>query len=208
MVSLDKEDKGSIYMFEAISAAVLLLTAVIFAQSITAITPLTASTASQNVENQQGELGKSFIVTSTKTESLSRTLRYWDTSENEFHGASAGATRAYRAELPENSFGDDLERYFTDQGIGVRIDLLYLRENSSGEIEQRSVQYLDNGVPSNHAHKATTTIEIYGDDPLIDEDGNEKSITVEDESEYIFPDIDPSSNLHNVVTVEITVWQI
>lgn len=195
-------------MFEAISASVLLLTAVIFAQSITAVTPLTASTASQQVENQQGELAKSFITIANDTGLLRDALTYWDTSEGEFHNASAGPTIGYRGEVPPNSLGDEIEDYFVSEGIGVKMDITYYEENTSGELEQETISYLDIGAPSDHAHRASTTVEIYDDDPIIAQDGSETSDTVSDVSNFYMDDVSPNSNLYNTVTVEVTVWQI
>lgn len=195
-------------MFEAISAAVLLLTAVIFAQSITAVTPLTASTASQQVENQQGELAKSFLAVINETGLLRDTLTYWDESESEFHNSSPGLIIGYRGEAPPNQFGNEIEDYFISEGIGVKMDITYYEENTSGELEQETIPYIDIGVPSDHAHRASTTIEIYDDDPIIAEDGTETSQTVSDVSNFYLEDVSPDSNLYNTVTVEITVWQI
>lgn len=199
--------KGQVHTVEAVAAAILILSGVVFAQSVTSITPMTASTASQHAENQQGELAKGFISITSDDGSLKKTLLYWDESNERFHNSS-GPTPYYTMVTPESEFGNAVETHFIERGLGIRVDLLYYRENSSGELEKVGIPYIDFGTPSDHAYTTSTNITLYDSDKLINEDGSENAMALEDSSTYIMDDIDPDSEVYNIIEVRVNIWRI
>lgn len=203
----DQRNRGQVHTLEAVSAAVLILTGVVFAQAVTAVTPMTASTASQHAENQQGELAKGFATIMNEDNTMKKTLLYWDNSNQKFHN-SKGSTIYYTVDTPGSDFGQEVRDHFISRGLGVRVDLVYYRE-TGGELERVETPYIDFGTPSDHAYTTTETIALYDSDTLVNEDGTRSSVALEDGSSTFFmEDIDPDSELYNIVEVRITIWRI
>lgn len=208
VIPLSDRKRGQIHTVEAVAAAILILTGVVFAQAITAVTPMTASTASQHAENQQGELAIGFTTITNSDETLKNTILYWDNTDERFHD-SQGETIYYTINTPNSEFGDLAQSHFIDRGLGLHVTLEYYRDDGTGELEQVSVPYMDFGTASNHAYTATTIVTLYDSDPLINEDGTENSVTLEDgSSTHFMNDADPDSEIYNIVEVNITIWRI
>lgn len=200
-------NRGQVHTVEAVAAAVLILTGVVFAQSVTAVTPMTASTASQHSENQQGELAKGFATIMNDDNTLKKTLLYWNNSDIEYHNTQDGAIY-YIVNTPNSEFGQAADREFIDKGLGLRIDLRYYEEDG-GDLERKRIPYMDFGTSSNHAFTTTETVALYDSDTLVNADGSRSSIELEDGSSTFFmDDIDPDSELYNIVEVRITIWRI
>lgn len=199
--------KGQVHTLEAVSAAILILTGVVFAQLVTSITPMTASTASQQAENQQGELAKGFTSITSNNGYLKRTLLYWSETNARFHNAS-GPTPYYTMNTPNSKFGNAIQKHFIENGLGIRMDIIYYRRTSSGKLETVRIPYIDFGTPSNHAYTASTNITLYDSDNLIKANGSKSSIELKNSSTYLMGDIDPNSEVYNVVEVRIHVWRI
>lgn len=201
-------NRGQVHTVEAVAAAILILTGVIFAQSVTAVTPMTASTASQQSENQQGELAKGFATIMNDDETLKKSLLYWDNAGEEYHGTDPGAIY-YIVDTPQSDFGVAADDYFISKGLGLRVDLAYYEEDASGNLQRVGLPYMDFGSPSNHAYTTTKTIALYDSDRLVNPDGSKSSTQLSDASSTFFmEDIDDDSELYNIVEVRITIWRI
>jgi hypothetical protein len=199
-------DTGQAYTLEAIAAVSILLSAVLFAQQITAITPLSASTSSQQVENQQGELAKGFIETSAESETLKNTILTWDNTNETYYGTESG-TNTYRARVPPTKFGDTLKRDFIEQSIGANISFIYY-EDVSGNTVQQNMRYISYGDPSFNSSSTRVAIPLYEDDVILDDNGNKTGTTISDSDSFPIENKDSSSELYNVVIVDITIWRI
>ncbi|MBV0924610.1 hypothetical protein KTS45_10415 [Halomicroarcula limicola] len=194
--------RGQAHTLEATVAALLLLTSLIFALQMTAVTPLSASTSSQHIENQQQAVGQGVLATAARTDSLKPAVLYWNNSTREFHGANEDLGY-YTSAPPNNTFGGMLERSFNDEGIAYNV---YLRfQNLDGESITR--RYVYNGVPSDNAVTATRTITLVDSDPLYDEDGVPTATRLRTEN-VTYPIPDTGDNLHNTVRVEVVAWRI
>lgn len=203
-----KRNRGQVHTVEAVAAAILILTGVIFAQSVTAVTPMTASTASQHSENQQGELAKGFATIMNDDETLKKSLLYWNNSKGEYHNTQDGAIY-YIVDTPKSKFGEAADDHFISKGLGLRVDLLYYERDASGNLSRTDIPYMDYGTSSNHAYTTTTTIALYDSDRLVNADGSRSSIALEDGSSTFFmEDMDNDSELYNIVEVRITIWRI
>lgn len=208
VISQSKNKKGQAYTLEAIAAAVIILSSIVFAQQVTAITPLTASTASQHVENQQGELAKGFLITTNENGELKRTLLYWDETNHRFYDSS-GATNYYDTKTPNNKFGSYIDSYFLDQGMGVQIEITYYVRESDGSLTSNTQPYIKLGTPSNNAYITTTTVPFYDSDKLRDSTDSKTSKTIKSEENNMYmPDIGGSNELYNIVEVKITIWRL
>ena len=194
--------RGQAHTLEAITAALLVLSAVVFALQVTAVTPLTGSTSSQHIENQQTEMAEGLLAAEDRQGTISESLRYWSESNERFHGAVSGG---YTAGGPPTAFGEALNETFLDRGIAFNVHVRYLRSDGA----RGSQQLVDLGQPSDHATTATRLVTLYDSDPLIDADGTtNETVTVGDEVLYADHDVSPETDLFTVVEVEVVVWRM
>lgn len=200
--------RGQAHTLEAVAAALLLISAVVFALQVTAVTPLSGSTSNQHIENQQGNAASDVLESAARNGTLRPTLLHWNHSaepEGRFHGASR---EGYRSGMPPTTFGDTLEALFLERGIAVNVELYYTRsDNRRGSIP---LVYL--GEPSDHASTASWFVTLLEDDELRDASGTPSGTTVAEAdaagSFYADPDTTRDSPVFNVVEVEVTLWRL
>lgn len=196
-------DRGQAHTLEAVAAAVLVLSSVVFALQVTAVTPLTASTSSQHIENQQGAVADGVLAAASENGSLKPTLLHWNESADAFHGASAMGT--YTNGGPPTAFGHTLNGTFLDRGIAFNVNLHYLQDADS----RRTKRLVHFGGPSDNAVVATRTVTLYDDDRLYDADGNRTDTMLrEPDADLYAPDVDSGTGVYNVVVVEVVVWRM
>lgn len=193
--------RGQAHTLEAITAAFLVLSAVLFALQVTAVTPLTGSTSSQHIENQQTEVAQGLLAAEDEQGTVSEAVRYWNESGDRFHGA---ARDGYTAGGPPTAFGEALNETFLERGIAFNLHVRYLRADGT----RGNQQLVDLGQPSDHATTATRLVTLYDSDPLIDADGSGTNTTVGDEGLYATHDVSPETDLFTVVEVEVVVWRM
>ncbi|AUX07956.1 hypothetical protein AArcSl_0301 [Halalkaliarchaeum desulfuricum] len=194
--------RGQAHTLEAVTAALLVLSAVVFALQVTAVTPLTGSTSSQHIENQQTEVAEGLLAAEDRQGTISETLRYWNESNERFHGAQSDG---YTSGGPPTAFGEALNETFLDRGIAFNVHVRYVRDDGS----RGSEQVVDLGEPSDHATTATRLVSLYNSDPLIDADATENgTATVGDGVLYVEHDVSPETDLFSVVEVEVVVWRM
>lgn len=196
------DDRGQAHTLEGISAAILVLASVIFALQVTAVTPLTASTASQHIENQHQGAAAGLLATADARGDLRPTVLYWNTTNSTFHGT--GNDSFYTTGGPPTDFGRMLNQTFEENGIAFNVNLLYLTPDR----DQRERQLVNLGRPSDHAVVVRTSVPIYDDDEIIAADNTSTGTTVENASTFYADDIDPQSNLYNVIRVEVVIWRM
>lgn len=196
------ESRGQAHTLEGIAAAILIVSSVVFALQVTAVTPLTASTASQHIENQQRGAGNGLLATADASGALRESVLYWNDTRAAFYGTEAEGF--YVEGAPPTRFGEMLEDTFDDAGLAFNVNVHYL--TSAGDERSRRMVYLGN--PSDHAVTVGRTITLYDDDVLLDEDGTETATTLAETDRFFAPNVDESSHVYNVVRVEVTVWRM
>ncbi|MFC6757647.1 MULTISPECIES: DUF7288 family protein [Haloarcula] len=193
--------RGQAHTLEATVAGLLMLSSLIFALQMTAVTPLSASTSSQHIENQQGETGQGVLAVAAEAGALKPAVLYWNNSSARHH--NVGAQRYYTRGPPENRFGAMLERAFDENGIAYNV---YFRfQAADGDDITR--EYIYSGVPTDNAVTATHTVTLWDDDPLYEEDGTPSSTRLNTEN-MTYPIPDTGDNLYNTVRVEVVAWRI
>ncbi|MBX0284867.1 DUF7288 family protein [Haloarcula salinisoli] len=193
--------RGQAHTLEATVAGLLMLSSLIFALQMTAVTPLSASTSSQHIENQQGETGQGVLASAAEVGALKPAVLYWNNSSSRYH--NAGVQRFYTSGPPDNRFGAMLERAFNGNGIAYNV---YFRfQNADGRPITR--QYVYSGVPTDNAVTATHTVTLWDDDPLYNADGTPSSTRLNTEN-MTYPMPDTGDNLYNTVRVEVVAWRI
>jgi len=199
--------RGQAHTLEATIASLLLLSAIIFALQMTAVTPLSASTSSQHIENQQRSTAEGVLATAAEEDALKPALLYWNESRNpsRFHNGTEGEPYyTGGSEYPNHRFGQLLNRAFSDNGIAYNVNLRF------AGVSADPVQYIYSGEPSDNAVTASQTIAIYDDEHLYDRDGtrNSTEVSSSDYNSTLGFTPDSSSTLHATVRVEVVVWQI
>ncbi|MFC7138956.1 hypothetical protein ACFQMA_03775 [Halosimplex aquaticum] len=186
---------------EGIVASLILLSAVVFALEMTAVTPLSASTSSQHIENQQESTARGVLASAAETGALERALLSWNaTSEQFYHTGEVGY---FTTGAPPNRFGTMLERSFDRKGIAYNV---YLRYQGS-DWRTHTQRYVYQGQPSDHAVRATWSLTLMVNDEIRDENGDPTGTTVSGEPTYFAPQ-PSSSSVYNVINVEVVVWRI
>lgn len=198
--------RAQAHTLEGVVAGLLLISALVFAYQVTAVTPLSGSTSSQHIENQQRATAEGALQTAQESGALRRAVLFWDASQKRFHDADNG--QAYtNGEDPPNQFLATLTRAFEERGIALNVHVVYV---DSGDTRRRQ-QMVYRGEPSDNAATATTTLTLYDDDVLYDDpDDDGVAEPTDDElgsSSFYAPDSGSSSSVYNVVVVEVTVWR-
>jgi hypothetical protein len=178
----------------------LLMTSLIFALQMTAVTPLSASTSNQHVENQQQAAAEGTLSIALQEGALRRAILFWNETSQGFHNSSKSY---YVGSTPPNRFGQLLEKTFTDRGIAYNVILTYHRADG----RQRDRRMVYRGRPSDNAVRSTQSVTLYDDSHLIDEDGTETETTVSESTGFYAQDT-ASGPVFNVVRVEVVVWRI
>lgn len=194
------DGRGQAHTLEGIAAALLIISSIVFALQVTAVTPLTASTASQHVETQYDRAAVGVLTTAANQRNLGSTLRYWNESGARFHGSSEEGYYVGRA--PPTAFGDQLRVAFEDAGVAYNVDLTYIATDGSRQ-ERRVVHF---GQPSDTAVTARRTVVLSDTQPILDSAGDPTDVTLA-EGRYFAPDA-YDGHLYNVVVVEVTIWRM
>ena len=193
-------DRAQAHTLEAITAALILVSSLVFALQVTAVTPLTGSTSSQHIENQQAAAAEGALAAAADEGTLKPTLLYWNESADNWHNATIDG---YVQGPPETAFGDTLEELFLDRGVVFDLTLYYI--DSSGDRQREPI--VDLGEPSDHASAASRTVTLSDDDPLRESDGSASNTTLGNAS-YVVGDADADQTLYSVVEVELVVWRM
>ncbi|WP_137287129.1 DUF7288 family protein [Halorussus salinisoli] len=197
----DDSSRGQVHTLEAFTAALLVVSGVLFALQTTAVTPLTASTSNQHIENQHRTAAADLLATAAENRTLRPAVTFWDPAEGSFDDATGRGFYANGG--PPNAFGSALNQTFGNlSSTGRRIAYnVYVRYRTPGNSTRRQTMvYM--GSPSDNAAAATRTVALYDDTPLSAGDGNVSS------ANFYAPDAAQNASLYNVMEVRIVVWQM
>jgi len=183
-------------------ASLLMLSSVIFALQMTAVTPLSASTSSQHIENQQQSIGEGVLAAAAKEDALKPAILSWNNTSRQYHEGADG--QPYYATSPPNRFGELLERSYNEQGIAYNVYFRYQSPNGG----TNRLEYVSSGVASDNAVRATHTIALVDDDHLYDEDGSRNRTTLDEGTTLPIKETAGGANLYNTVRVEVVAWRI
>ena len=192
--------RAQAHTLEAFAAAILLLSSLLFALQVTAVTPLTGSTSSQHIENQQASIADGILSAEASNGTLKQTTLYWNASASNWHDATSDG---YPLGGPPTPFGTVLNETLADRGIAFNVNVYYMRSD-----ERRRVRMVYLGQPSDHASVATRTVTLYDDDQILESNLDPSGTNVSSTSDFYAPDISTNSSLYNVVEVEVVAWRM
>ena len=193
-------DRAQAHTLEAVAAALILISSLVFALQVTAVTPLTGSTSSQHIENQQAAVAEGVLAGAADNGTLVPTLLYWNESAGNWHNATADG---YVQGAPPTTFGDTLEAMFLDRGIVFDLTVHYVDDSG----DRQRARIVDLGEPSDHASTASRIVTLVNDDPLRRPNESVADVTVGNAS-YLVSDAAPDRTLYSVVEVELVVWRM
>ncbi|WP_224447165.1 DUF7288 family protein [Haloprofundus salilacus] len=208
-----KSDRGQAHTLEAVMSALILITSVIFALQVTAVTPLSASTSSQHIENQQQATAEGVLTAAADSGALERTLLFWGDSDGDGDDEFRGATNEeyYTAGYPPTEFGRILSSTFGDRSVAANV---YVRYHTDGGGERRQRLFYQ-GEPSDNAATATQLVTLYDDAVLYDDEDGDGIAEPTDpktqinEDNFYAEDIDGiDSGVYTVLRVEVVVWRM
>jgi hypothetical protein len=191
--------RGQAYTLEAVIASVLLVSSLVFALQVTAVTPLSASTSNQHIENQQRASASGVLTAAQEAGALKDAVLYWDDSEEEFHNAERETY--YTNDYPPNEFGNITERAFEGRGLAVNVLIYYNESKEPSRMVYR-------GEPSDNAVSASRTVTIYDDDNLTAPPSNQTTVAGASHFGKAVPEDSGGNSVYNVVRVEVTVWRM
>lgn len=194
-------DRGQAHTLEAVVGAMILLSSVVFALQVTAVTPLTGSTSNQHIERQQAAMAEGVLAGAAANGNLTSTLLYYNATRERFHGASDDG---YVNGGPPTDLGRTLDHTFRSRGIAFDVTVYFVRADGTRE----RVELVNLGAPSDNAAVASRTVTLFDDDRLRDRDGDPTGERLGDADGYFAADIAPGSPVYNVLDVEVTVWRM
>ena len=192
--------RGQAYTLEAVIASVLLVSSLVFALQVTAVTPLSASTSNQHIENQQRASASGVLTAAQKAGALKDAVLYWNTSGDGKYYEAEQLTY-YTNSYPPNKFGNITERAFDGRGLAVNVLIHYNESKEPSRMIYR-------GAPSDNAVSASRTVTIYDDDNLTAPPNNQTTVADADKFEEVVPENASGNSVYNVVRVEVTVWRM
>jgi hypothetical protein len=199
-----ERDRGQAHTLEGVVAGLVVLSAVVFALELTAVTPLSASTSSQHIENQQEATARGILGAAAENGSLKRTLLYWNSSSGRFwNSTDLTENDYYETDPPPTEFGRMLNRSFDRDGIAYNV---YLRfDTPGGTFDVQRLVY--QGRPSDNAVSASRPVALSRNDKLHDHEENPTDRNVSNASTFYAEETGDSS-VYSVVRVEVVVWRI
>lgn len=213
--------RGQAFALEGVVASILILSSLLFALQVTAVTPLSASTSSQHVENQQQSMAEGALASAAKQGELKRALLYWSTADSNgdgevdgFHN-SGSDVQYYRSGTATNPFGEILQRAFSSRSVIFNVYAEYqVDTDGDGAPEKTERQrIIYKGEPSDNAASASRSVVLYDSDELLDASGAPTGTTIGSlaSDEFYSDDFNDAAatdnTVFNVVAVEVTVWR-
>jgi hypothetical protein len=186
------DEKGQLHTLEGVAAATILLLVIVYAIDATSMTPLTSSTSSLHTEYEIRALGQDVLNMIDYAEpgynsALKNSILQWDGNEYIWNG-SAYIIKGGTSPLTNSSLAAILIATLTRQGIAHNV----------------AINFLDNGTPVSRNM-------IYNGDPSFSAVVVSRKIVLQNTDSNNpgnpIKDIDPSTNLYNVVDVKLILWR-
>lgn len=214
------DDRGQAYTLESLIAAVLLLTAVLFALQSVVITPTSSGGLDRDAQTQIEQEAADALSTAAETGELSSLARYWACVDNDGDGRGDFADQPDGAGLWVSSQGysnNSIPVAHLDEvlnstyGSGTRYNVQLIYENNSRQNVSRIVH---RGSPGPEVVTSSHTIALTEDQLITSPSPTDSSPTPSGELTIGSPDCDepaipdeyPSSSLYNVVEVRLVIW--
>lgn len=193
------DEKGQMHTLEGVAAATIMLLVIVYAIDATSMTPLTSSTANVHVETELQVLGQDILGALDYTEpgfnsKLKNDVLGWNGKEYTWDGIKymEKGNASYSQNNLTNNLTNNLNYTLTTQGIAHSVELTFLKNNGTSLLTQKMIY---NGNPSDNAVIISRKIVLHNSD-----NPNKNNI--------LLTDIDPSTDLYNIVDVKLVLWRM
>ncbi|HEX7627604.1 MAG TPA: hypothetical protein VF354_01610 [Candidatus Methanoperedens sp.] len=193
------DEKGQMHTLEGVAAATIMLLVIVYAIDATSMTPLTSSTANVHVETELQVLGQDILGALDYAEpgynsKLKNDVLAWNGKEYTWDGTNymeKGNASYSQNNLP-NNLAKNLKSTLIVQGIAHSVELTYLTNNGTSLLTQRMIY---NGDPSENAVIVSRKITLHNSD--------NRNV-----NNTVLTDIDPLTDLYNIVDVKLILWRM
>lgn len=203
--------RGQAFTLEGLTAALVLVTAVLFAVQSVAVTPTTGGAIDERVQADTRAEAQDVLATVANNETfgLSELVRYWSPDALTFQGAT-NSRIGYGGQQPPGELGILLHHVFAQRGETYNIEVVYQRRNVSNGTGSVTMVY--RGEPSDDAVTVSQTVTLYDNQTLTAPSSSQQALRFYDTnatnsqaSYYPIPDAVDGA-VYNVVEVRLTVW--
>lgn len=191
------DERAQMHTLEGVAAATIMLLVIVYAIDATSMTPLTSSTANVHAEAELQVLGQDILSALDYAEpgyssKLKNDIMGWD--GNQYIWTATNYTQLKAGQILSNNLTNNLTGILyaalVKQGIAHNVVLTFLDNSTFLPI---SADMIYNGDPSDNAVIVSRKI-------VLQDSDNPASGTIKD--------IDPSTNLYNVVDVKLILWRM
>lgn len=201
------DNRGQAYTLEGVASSILLLATISFAIQSTAVTPLSTSTSNEQIELQNSVYANDILEVTADDGRLSEAIRYYNTSSGRFHNESRASRGYIRPSPNETGFHSILSKTLATRGVAYNVVIRY-QVDANQTLDDMSAtdsrRWMYQGQPSNNAVTATKTVVLYDDQKITSPESN---MTLKESDKFYMND-SSTSEVYNVVQVEVTVWEI
>ncbi|MFA4956410.1 MAG: hypothetical protein WC556_05490 [Candidatus Methanoperedens sp.] len=192
-------EKGQMHTLEGVAAATIMLLVIVYAIDATSMTPLTSSTANVHVETELQVLGQDILGVLDYSQAgynsnLKNDILKWQGSEYTWNGTKY--MEKGNATNPQNNLTNNLTNILNStlvsEGIAHNVEITFMANNGTSYFTQRMIY---NGNPSDNAVIVSRKIVLHDSD-----NPNTNNIQL--------TDIDPSTDLYNIVDVKLILWRM
>ncbi len=195
------DENAQLHTLEGVAASVLLLLVIIYAIDATSMTPLTASTSSVHVESDLQTLGQDIFNVLDYAEpgynsKLKNDIMNWNGKEYLWNGTKymENGNSTYSQNNLSNNLTNLLNSTLIQKGIAHKVEIIYLMSVNNVTIPSGANPIIYAGAPSDNAVIVSKKIVLQNTD-------NVPAINPVD-------DIDPSTNLFNIVEIRLVMWRM
>jgi hypothetical protein len=172
---------------------------------------------------QREQLAVDLLSVASGTDSLSRSVRYWNASGGRWIDARGGANDTWYTTLrttPAHPLGPAIDAGIADRQLGYNVEISY---RTGVEESRESLRVVYQGPPGPDAVSATRSVVLFDDDvPVVGPTSNDGDPCTLGEMRddattgsngcrsgaFFAPDAAPGSSRYNVVDVRVTVWRV
>lgn len=200
-------DRGQAFTLESLVAALLVLTALLFALQAVVITPNSAGSLDRDTQAELIQESSDNLVTAENDGELSRMVRFWDTDNGTFADdpvdpdGNYDDDNGYRHDLlPVQDLGESLNHTVR---AGNQYNVILAYQTASGDRETQRLVY--QGTPGQEV--VTTSYAVTLTDDQLVTGPYEGDQTLDDASDSgDMPIEDLPGPIYNVVEVRLVLW--
>ena len=191
---------AQMHTLEAIMAATIMVSIIVFAVQATSLTPLTSSTANAHIEAQLQTIGQDMLSVLDNSQydqksDLKNDILNWNGDEYAWNGTSYNS-RASNASITLNSSMEDIFTYIAiPRGIAHNVQFSHISD--TGRFS--SIFYIYNGDPSDNAIIVSRKVVLSNPDI-----GNTSTFQINTG----IVDIDDNTDLYNIIDVKLILWRM